>query len=101
MPVVLDHAEAGRIKAKGVENFLAHAHVAKTAVDQKRIRQGGEFLISIHIALHAAREHFTHGSVIILSICRAFDLKFAVIAPFGLAFGKNHHRTDGILPGKV
>ena len=99
--VILDHAEARDRQPERIEHLLAHMNVPQTAVDHERVRQRRKLLVAVHIALHAAREHFTHGGIVVLSVGGTRDLKLAVVALFRLTLDKHDHRADRILSGEV
>ena len=99
--VILDHTETRRLQAKRIEHLFAHTDVSQTTVNQECIRQRHKFFVAVHITLHAAREHFPHGGIVVLPIGGTGNFKLAVGTFFRLSFDKYHHRTDRILSGKV
>ena len=98
--VVLDHAEARNRQPERVEHLLADVHMTQTAVDHERVRQRRKLLVAVHIALHAAREHFAHGGVVVL-IGQPLHLEALVVAFLRLSLLKYHHAGNDVRAGNV
>ena len=76
--VVLDHAEDGNSQPKMLRDPAGDPCVLLTAVDQKNVGQGHEFLVLLHVVGKAAGEDFFHGTVVVGMPRKLLDAEAAV-----------------------